>query len=65
MMKIVREWLSSLSKLERELSNQGYIAVFGGGISFVLRLDLDQKQAGRTDIVAVTEAVHMEVHSSE
>ena len=36
MMKILPQWFAPLHEVERDLWNQGYIVIYGGGTSFVV-----------------------------
>jgi len=45
MIRIIRQWLLSLDGGERDLWNQGYIVIYGGGTSFVLPV-LSQEDPG-------------------
>jgi hypothetical protein len=47
MMKIFRQWFASLHEVERDLWNQGYIVVYGGGTSFVVPVVSSNRPARR------------------
>jgi hypothetical protein len=54
MMRIFRQWLVALNEVERDLWNQGYIVIYGGGTSFVLPVvssDRPPQQPGKRSLL--------------
>jgi len=47
MMKILRQWFASLHEVERDLWNQGYIVIYGGGTSFVVPMGSNNRTVRR------------------
>ena len=47
MMKILRQWFASLHEVERDLWSQGYIVIYGGGASFVVPIEPNNRPVQR------------------
>lgn len=46
-MKILHQWFASLHEVERDLWNQGYIVIYGGGTSFVVPMGSNNRTTRR------------------